>query len=83
VKKIYEKAKTPYHRLLESDALSEELKEQLRKQYNRLSLVELKQKLDELLDRLLMGKIKYKNRVLQGQNFDLTSTKFQGHPIMI
>jgi len=26
VKKIYEKAKTPYHRLLESDALSEELK---------------------------------------------------------
>jgi hypothetical protein len=67
IKKVYEKAKTPLKRILESPDVSEEVK----------------RRLDELLIDLLEEKLKNKQRRLQGQNHDLTSTQFQGHGILI
>ncbi len=83
MKKVYEKAKTPYQRILEAPYVPEEVKEQLRRQYNRLSLAELKRSLDELLVKLLSKKLRTKSRRIQGQNYDLTNTQFQGHGILI
>lgn len=37
IKKIYDKAKTPYQRVLECDQLSEEKKEQLRREYKQIN----------------------------------------------
>lgn len=52
VKKIYDKAKTPYQRVLEADDISEDVKSNLRKQYQTLNLVKLKRQVDEILLRL-------------------------------
>lgn len=52
VKKIHDKAKTPFLRILESEDVSEEIKEKLRVQYKTLNLVKLKKQIDEILKRL-------------------------------
>lgn len=44
-KKVYEIAKTPYQRLLESDKISKEIKDRLTKEYNRLNPAELQRNL--------------------------------------
>lgn len=64
IKKVYDQAKTPYQRIMESSAVPEEVKEALKEHYNRLSLVELKKKLDELFIRLFGGKMK--GKIFQG-----------------
>lgn len=48
----YEPALTPYQRLLESGQLTRKAKKQLQQQYELLSVAGLKQKIDELRDRL-------------------------------
>lgn len=83
IKKVYEKAKTPYQRILECPSVREEVKKQLREQQSRLSLVELKRQLNQLLAKLFEGKLRNKQKRFQGQNYDLTSTQFQGHGILI
>jgi len=67
VRKVYEKAKTPYQRILEAPQIPAEVKEKLRKQYNRLSLVESKRRLDELLVELLSGKLRNRQGRIQVQ----------------
>ena len=47
--KKYDKPKTPYHRLLESDQISEETKQQLTEIYNNLNPAELKRNIDKKL----------------------------------
>ena len=83
VKKVYEQAKTPYQRLIESPEVPAEVKEQLNRTYKSLSLVELKQRLDELLVRLLSRKLIRKQKRLYGQKYDLTRIPFHGQSILI
>lgn len=52
IKKIHDKAKTPYLRVLRAKDVSKEVKDRLRKQYKTLNLVLLKRQLDEILKRL-------------------------------
>lgn len=54
VKKIHDKAKTPYHRILEVEDVSDEIKSKLKEQYETLGLVHLKQQLDRLIKQLLL-----------------------------
>lgn len=54
VKKIHDKAKTPYQRILEAEDVSEAVKNNLKKQYKTLNLVDLKRKLDYLTKQLLL-----------------------------
>ena len=52
VTKRYGKPKTPYRRIMESDKVSEEVKEHLKEQYDKLNPIELKRKIDKLQNRL-------------------------------
>jgi len=52
VKKIHDKATTPYKRILRTKDVSKEVKDRLRKQYKTLNLVLLKRQIDTILKRL-------------------------------
>ena len=52
VKKIYDEPQTPYARVLASPDVSEEVKNDLRTTYQALNVVQLRQRLDDLLDQL-------------------------------
>ena len=52
IKKIHDRAKTPYQRVLEADDVSDETKEKLKKKYKTLNLVILKKQIDAILKRL-------------------------------
>ncbi len=52
VKKIHDKAATPYKRILRSKAVPKEVKDRLREQYKTLNLVKLKRQIDKILKRL-------------------------------
>jgi hypothetical protein len=52
VRKRYDKAKTPYHRVLRAKDISVEVKEKLKKQRKTLNLVFLKEQIDSVLERL-------------------------------
>ncbi|MEW6013658.1 MAG: hypothetical protein AB1602_09705, partial [Elusimicrobiota bacterium] len=52
IKKIYDKPKTPYQRLIESKDIPQELKSYLTRAFNSLNLVELKKKQTELINEL-------------------------------
>lgn len=58
VKKIHDKAATPYKRILRAKHVSKEVKDRLREQYKTLNLVELKRKIDEILKRLKPTKVR-------------------------
>jgi hypothetical protein len=53
VKRIYDDPMTPYARTLASDRVSEADKDALRETYSYLDLLNLRQRIDELLDQLL------------------------------
>jgi hypothetical protein len=53
VKKKYDEARTPYQRLLDSDYISEETKEQLRARYRLLNPAQLKRQIEKLQQKLL------------------------------
>ncbi len=53
VKKRYDKARTPYQRLLDSSFLKEETKQQLRERYRALNPAQLKRQLERLQRKLL------------------------------
>lgn len=57
IKKIYDKPTTPYKRVLRARDVSKEVKDKLRTQYKTLSLVDLKQKIDAVLERLKPTKL--------------------------
>lgn len=52
VRKIYEEAKTPYQRLMESDTISKETKEKLTREYNRLNPAQLQRNLRKKLEKI-------------------------------
>lgn len=52
IKRKYDKAKTPYRRLIESDQISKEEKELLKSTYQSLNPAELKRTIDKKLDNL-------------------------------
>jgi len=52
VKKMYDRAKTPYPRVLDSPFVDEEAKEQLRKTYLRLNPVKLRTRMVANLEKL-------------------------------
>ncbi len=58
VKKIHDKPKTPYQRILEAGDVEEDIKDKLKKQYQTLNLVQLKTQIDEILRRLIPTKIR-------------------------
>jgi len=50
--KKYDKAKTPYQRIMERSDINTEIKEELKKQYESLNPVELKKQIVKLQNRL-------------------------------
>lgn len=52
IKKKYDKPKTPYQRVLECKDVSQEIKDKLRKQYEKLNPAELKRNIDQKLKKL-------------------------------
>ena len=52
VTKIYEEAKTPYQRVLESDKISKEIKDRLTEEYKRLNPAALQRSLKRKLDKI-------------------------------
>lgn len=65
IRRKYERAKTPYQRVLENEYISEEVKEKLRKEYDKLNPVELKReivRLEDKLFRLAIGKMKAREK---------------------
>jgi len=57
VKKTYDKARTPYQRLLDSSCLSEETKAQLRKRYYLLNPAQLKRQMEKLQQKLVASSV--------------------------
>lgn len=57
IKKVHDKATTPYRRILRARDVSKEVKDKLRVQYKTLSLVDLKEKIDAVLKRLKPTKL--------------------------
>jgi hypothetical protein len=53
VKRVYDEPETPYARALDSHDVSEDDKAELREAYSYLDLVDLRQRIDELQERLL------------------------------
>ncbi len=56
--KRYDKPTTPYQRILNTEDVSKDVKDRLRKQYKTLNLVLLKRKIDEILKRLKPTKVR-------------------------
>lgn len=54
VKKVYDKAKTPYQRILDAEDVSEIVKDKLMAEYKSLNLVMMKKQLDRLIKQLLL-----------------------------
>ena len=52
IKKIYDKAKTPYQRVLECDQINKEIKERLRKEYKQLNPAALRRAIIAKTDKL-------------------------------
>ena len=73
VRKKYDKAKTPYRRVLESDRVPEAAKEELKKAYVTLNPVRLGREIDQLQERLddLAGS---KNHAQEEANLEYIST---------
>ncbi len=58
IRKIHDRATTPYRRVLRARDVSKEVKDNLRKQYKTLNLVDLKDQIDEVLKRLKPTRLK-------------------------
>jgi len=65
-KRKYEKAKTAYQRVLESDHISQEIKDKLTTEHNRLNPLLLKRKIDIMIDKIFKL-----NRLLREPNSDI------------
>lgn len=57
IRKVHDRATTPYRRILRARDVSKEVKDKLRAQYKILSLVKLKEQIDEVLKRLKPTKL--------------------------
>ncbi len=57
IKKIHDKATTPYRRILRAKDVSIEVKDNLRKQYKTLNIITLKEQIDDVLKRLKPTKL--------------------------
>ncbi|MDD2517586.1 MAG: transposase family protein [Mesotoga sp.] len=69
VKKSYDTPKTPCQRLLDSDHVAEEVKSNLRGQFDSLNPADLKKEIDRLKSRLNRA-FRNKNRTLAGNEID-------------
>ena len=70
----YEEAKTPYHRLMESDQIKQETKDALKKIYDSLNPAELKRKIDMKLNNLYKAYQKKNNSKVDVAKKKLTTT---------
>ena len=52
IRKVHDRATTPYRRILRAKDVPTKVKDKLRVQYKTLSLVKLKEQIDEVLERL-------------------------------
>lgn len=52
IKRIYDRAKTPYQRALECEQVSEEIKQKLRKQYDALNPADLRRRIQAKIEKL-------------------------------
>lgn len=77
IKKTYDKPKTPYQRLLESN-ISEDRKQRLREQYATLSYPDLKRQKDELVSSFIKLQQKLKLE-LKGNNPDPSDAQSFGN----
>ena len=66
IKRIYDRAKTPYQRVIECDQVSEEVKQKLREQYAALNPAELRRNINAKLEKLSRA-----NRIIINQTVAL------------
>ncbi len=80
LRKVYEEAKTPYERLMESEYLEEKEKERLRRIYEGLNMVKLREEIDKLIEELINGRSKERETKVnfRDKKYDLTRPAFQG-----
>ncbi len=88
VKRIYDKPKTPYQRLIESSYLLKSEKETLIEMEGKLNMVELKGEMEKCLEELfeLSKERKQKSKIIRRQIFLFNKTpeiNFQRHPVLI
>ena len=77
VKKVYEKPKTPYQRLIESGYLDEAKKEELKRISERLDMVKLSREIEDLIDIDYRRKGRKMKVNFGDKNYDLTSMYFR------
>jgi len=64
IRRKYDNPRTPYHRLMESEKIAEQIKQQLKITYESLNPAQLKRTIDQKLN-LLYGAYKNKNKTLK------------------
>jgi len=72
IREKYDNAKIPYQRVLENEYICEELKERLRKEYDKLNPVELRRemiRLENKLFKMSVSKIKDEDREIQVESY--------------
>lgn len=69
IHRVYDKPRTPFHRLLESSEISEKKKQELKKIYGSLNPAELKRQIDKKLD-MLYKTYQQKNNENNSQKVD-------------
>ncbi|MGC9070082.1 MAG: hypothetical protein ACP5IO_02080, partial [Elusimicrobiales bacterium] len=69
IKREFEKPKTAYQRIIESEDISDDIKECMKKTFESLNYIKLKKRLNELLDELfdykLNGKVKLNKKIYE------------------
>jgi hypothetical protein len=74
IRKKYDNAKTPYQRVLENEYVCEEVKERLRKEYDKLNPVELRRemiRLENKLFKMAVSKMKDEDREIRIESYVL------------
>jgi len=72
IRRKYDTAQTPYQRVLENEYICEELKERLRKEYDKLNPMELRREMIRLQNKLFkmaISKIKDKDREIRIESY--------------
>lgn len=75
VKKKYDRARTPYQRVLESSFIDESIKDQLRQRYHLLNPAQLKRQIEKLQGKLLRSAARPPRRPLTAKPGAATSQK--------
>ncbi|HET8685339.1 MAG TPA: hypothetical protein VFM18_01595 [Methanosarcina sp.] len=66
IRRVHDKPKTPYQRLIESDQISEQTKEKLKSIYESVDMIELRQEINKITHRL------YEIQLMRSRTFNMS-----------